>query len=89
MSRMCTRSLVTRPLCVRTIILFQGNLYSVVDSVEEFGLVLGKSLKGQGLAEGTVLVKPNIGESLHASCGKTTWIVLSHGCKEGDSCFAS
>ena len=89
MSRMCTRSLVTRPLCVRTIILFQGNLYSVVDSVEEFGLVLGKSLKGQGLAEGTVLVKPNIGESLHASCGKTTRNVLSHGCKEGDSCFAS
>ena len=89
MSRMCTRSLVTRPLCVRTIILFQGNLYSVVDSVEEFGLVLGKSLKGQGLAEEPPLVKPNIGESLHASCGKTTWIVLSHGCKEGDSCFAS
>ena len=89
MSRMCTRSLVTRPLCVRTIILFQGNLYSVVDSVEEFGLVLGKSLKGQGLAEGTVLVKPNIGESLHASCGKTTRNVLSHGCKEDDSCFAS
>ena len=79
---MCTRSLVTSPLCVRAINLFQGNLYSVVDSVEEFGLVLGKSLKGRGLAE--VLVQPNIGESLHASCGKTTRNALSHGCKECD-----
>ena len=81
---MCTRSLVTSPLCVRAINLFQGNLYSVVDSVEEFGLVLGKSLKGRGLAAGAVLVQPNIGESLHASCGKTTQNVLSHGGKECD-----
>ena len=86
---MCTRSLVTRPLCVRMINLFQGNLYSVMDSVEEFGLVLGKTRKGRDRANGTVLVQPNIGESLRASCGKTTLNVLSHGCKEYHSCFAS
>ena len=69
--------------------LFQGNLYSVVDSVEEFGLVLGKSLNGRDLAEGTVLVKPNIGESCCSYCGKTTRNVLSHGCKECHSYFPS
>ena len=43
-------------------LLLQANLYSVVGAVEDIGLVLAKGLKGQGNAEGTPLVKPNIGE---------------------------
>ena len=42
--------------------LLQAYLYSVVDAVEDIGLVLAKGLKGRGNAEGTPLVKPNIGE---------------------------
>ena len=74
---------------IHAINLFQGNLYSVVDSVEEFGLVLSKSLNGRDLAEGTVLVKPNIGESCCSYCGETTLSILSHGGKECDSSFTS
>ena len=81
--------LVTSPLCVHAINLFQGNLFSVVDSVEEFGLVLSKSLNGRDLAEGTVVVKPNIGESCCSYCGEITLSIHSHGCKECDSCFTS
>ena len=40
---------------------FQGNLYSVVDTAEDFGLVLAKGLKRQGHA-GRPFVKANIGE---------------------------
>ena len=45
-----------------TIDLLQANLYSVMDAVEDIGLVLAKGLKGRGNAEGRPLVKPNIGE---------------------------
>ena len=40
---------------------FQGNLYSVVDTAEDFGLVLAEGLKRQG-HDGRPFVKANIGE---------------------------
>lgn len=56
---------------------FQANLYSVVDTAEDFGLVLAKGLKGWGRAEERPLVKANIGELFclpcySLSCGETS-----------------
>ena len=59
--KLCTSVWNFTILCTIDLLL-QANLYSVVDAVEDIGLVLAKGLKGQGNAEGTPLVKPNIGE---------------------------